>query len=122
LITRSDFTPRMAECAGMRLPTIRSKHLESVIHTLLSTTHALVQPYNIAHYHTLGAALFPFLLRLLGKKRRYRPGPELARKEMGTFCVGCAAAAGRTSVGAISQYDDGGFADSATTLSRDSRD
>jgi glycosyltransferase involved in cell wall biosynthesis len=33
LITRSDFTPAMAECEGMRLPTIRSKHLESVIHT-----------------------------------------------------------------------------------------
>jgi glycosyltransferase involved in cell wall biosynthesis len=68
---RTYFTPPVAEHEGMRLvrlPTIRSKHLETVIHTLLSTVHALTQPYDVVHYHALGPALFSFLPRLLGKK------------------------------------------------------
>jgi glycosyltransferase involved in cell wall biosynthesis len=68
---RTYFTPAVAEHKGMllvRLPTIRSKHLETVIHTLLSTVHALTQRYDIVHYHALGPALFSFLPRLLGKK------------------------------------------------------
>lgn len=68
---RNYFTPELAEHNGMRLvrlPTIRSKHLETVIHTLLSTAHALTQRYDIVHYHALGPALFSFLPRLLGRK------------------------------------------------------
>jgi glycosyltransferase involved in cell wall biosynthesis len=52
---RNHFTPDLAEHNGMklvRLPTVRSKHLETVIHTSLSTLHAL----------------FSFLPRLLGVK------------------------------------------------------
>ncbi len=51
-----------------RLPTIRSKHLETVVHTLLSTAHAMVSDYDVVHYHCLGPALFSFLPRLAGKK------------------------------------------------------
>jgi glycosyltransferase involved in cell wall biosynthesis len=51
-----------------RLPTIRSKHLETVVHTLLSTVHAMVSNYDVVHYHCLGPALFSFLPRLAGKK------------------------------------------------------
>jgi glycosyltransferase involved in cell wall biosynthesis len=68
---RTYFTPALAEHNGMRLvrlPTIRSKHLETVIHTLLSTAHALTKRYDVVHYHALGPALFSFLPRLLGKK------------------------------------------------------
>ena len=68
---RSYFTPAAAECGGMRLvrlPTIRSKHLETLIHTLLSTLHALTQRYDVVHYHTLGPSLFSFVPRLFGKK------------------------------------------------------
>jgi len=63
LYCRTYFTPAMAEYKGMRLvrlPTIRSKHLETVIHTLLSTTHALTQPYDLVHYHALGRRCFRF--------------------------------------------------------------
>lgn len=66
---RNYFTPAVAEHNGMRLvrlPTIRSKHFETVIHTLLSTAHALTQNYDLVHYHALGAALFSFLPRLAG--------------------------------------------------------
>lgn len=68
---RSYFTPPMQTHHGMRirrLPTIRSKHLETFIHTLLSTAHAMMSDYDVVHYHCLGPALFSFLPRLVGKK------------------------------------------------------
>ncbi len=51
-----------------RLPTIRSKHLGTVVHTLLSTADAMTSDYDVVHYHCLGPALFSFLPRLAGKK------------------------------------------------------
>jgi glycosyltransferase involved in cell wall biosynthesis len=68
---RTYFTPPMNRHNGMRvrrLPTIRSKHLETVVHTLLSTAHAMTSDYDVVHYHCLGPALFSFLPRLAGKK------------------------------------------------------
>ena len=68
---RNHFTPDIAEHNGMkvvRLPTIRSKHLETLIHTFLSTAHALSQKYDVVHYHALGPALFALIPRLLGTK------------------------------------------------------
>jgi len=68
---RTYFTPPMEECNGIRvvrLPTIRSKHLETVLHTFLSTLHVLRQPCDVVHYHALGPALFSFIPRLVGKK------------------------------------------------------
>ncbi len=65
------FTPPMNTHNGMRvrrLPTIRSKHLETLVHTLLSTAHAMTSDYDVVHYHCLGPALFSFLPRLAGKK------------------------------------------------------
>jgi glycosyltransferase involved in cell wall biosynthesis len=61
----------MATHNGMRvrrLPTLRSKHLETVVHTLLSTIHAMSSDFDIVHYHCLGPALFSFLPRLAGQK------------------------------------------------------
>jgi glycosyltransferase involved in cell wall biosynthesis len=68
---RSYFTPPLSTHNGMRvrrLPTIRSKHLETFVHTLLSTAHAMASDYDVVHYHCLGPALFSFLPRLTGKK------------------------------------------------------
>jgi glycosyltransferase involved in cell wall biosynthesis len=68
---RSYFTPPQATHNGMRLvrlPTIRSKHLETAVHTLLASMHVLFQPFDIVHYHALGPSLFSFLPRLAGKK------------------------------------------------------
>jgi glycosyltransferase involved in cell wall biosynthesis len=68
---RTYFTPPETEHNGMkvvRLPTIRSKHLETLVHTFLSTLHVLVQPCDMVHYHALGPALFSFIPRLAGKK------------------------------------------------------
>jgi glycosyltransferase involved in cell wall biosynthesis len=68
---RTYFTPPVKQHNGMRvvrLPTIRSKHLETLVHTFLSTLHVLVQPCDVVHYHALGPALFSFIPRLAGKK------------------------------------------------------
>jgi glycosyltransferase involved in cell wall biosynthesis len=68
---RKYFTPAMEKHAGMkvvRLPTIRSKHLDTFVHTLLSTLHATFSSCDVVHYHALGPALFSFLPRLRGKK------------------------------------------------------
>jgi len=68
---RTYFTPAEARHNGMRLvrlPTIRSKHLETAVHTLLSTIHVFTQSCDIVHYHTLGPALFSCIPRLFGKK------------------------------------------------------
>lgn len=68
---RNHFTPAIAEHNGMklvRLPTIRSKHLETLVHTFLSTAHAIRQRYDVVHYHALGPALFAAIPRLFGTK------------------------------------------------------
>lgn len=68
---RNHFTPAQKEYEGMRLvrlPTIRTKHLETFVHTLLSTLHAVTQGYDVVHYHTLGPALFSFFPRMFGAK------------------------------------------------------
>lgn len=84
---RTYFTPELAEHNGMklvRLPTVRSKHLETLVHTTLSTAHALTQRYDVVHYHTLGAALFSFFPRLVGAKTAVTvQGLDWQRKKWG---------------------------------------
>ena len=68
---RSYFTPETPEHNGIRivrLPTIRTKHLETLVHTLLSTIHVCFSTCDVVHYYTLGPSLFSFLPRFFGKK------------------------------------------------------
>src|SRR6202451_4813228 len=54
LYCRSYFTPPQATHAGMRLvrlPTFRSKHMETFVHTWLSTMHAMFSGCALVHYH-----------------------------------------------------------------------
>lgn len=86
---RNYFTPSLAEHNGMklvRLPTVRSKHLETLIHTFLSTVHALTRRYDLVHYHALGPALFSFIPRLLGMKTAVTvQGLDWQRRKWGRF-------------------------------------
>jgi len=88
---RTYFTPASAEHNGMRLvrlPTIRSKHLETVVHTFLSTAHALTQGYDIVHYHALGPALFSALPRMAGTKTAVTvQGLDWQRKKWGRLAA-----------------------------------
>jgi glycosyltransferase involved in cell wall biosynthesis len=68
---RNYFTPDISEYRGtriVRLPTIRTKHLETLIHTFLSTIHACFSNTDVLHYYTLGPSLFSFIPRMFGKK------------------------------------------------------
>jgi glycosyltransferase involved in cell wall biosynthesis len=89
---RTYFTPPGKTHNGMRvvrLPTIRSKHLETFIHTLLSTVHAMVSDYDVVHYQCLGPALFSFLPRLAGKKTVVTvQGLDWQRGKWGRIAVG----------------------------------
>lgn len=85
---RSYFTPQQTRPYNsmrlLTLPTIRSKHLETVAHTILSTVHALTQRYDIVHYHALGPALFSFIPRILGTKTAVTvQGLDWQRKKWG---------------------------------------
>jgi len=73
----------------VRLPTVRSKHLETLVHTFLSTLHVLVKPCDVVHYHALGPALFSFIPRLAGKKTVVTvQGQDWQRKKWG--CIASA--------------------------------
>ncbi len=84
---RSHFTPSLNDFNGMRLvrlPAIRTKHLETLAHTALSTAHALFHNYDIVHYHALGPALFSWIPRLAGKKTVVTiQGQDWRRKKWG---------------------------------------
>jgi hypothetical protein len=97
----------------LRLPTIRSKHLETLVHTALSTAHAMTQNYDIVHYHTLGPALFSGFPRWFGKKDAgHGAGTGLATREMGAAGV-FRATTRRAGVGGLAERDHGGVADFA---------
>jgi glycosyltransferase involved in cell wall biosynthesis len=84
---RTFFTPLQRDHNGMRLvrlPTVRSKHLETALHTALSTLHVLFRPCDIVHYHTLGPALFSLVPRLVGKRTAVTvQGLDWKRKKWG---------------------------------------
>ena len=86
---RNHFTPAIAEHNGIRLvrlPTLRSKHLETLIHTLLSTAHVFTQKYDLVHYHALGPALFSILPRLAGIRSAVTvQGLDWQRRKWGRF-------------------------------------
>ncbi len=88
---RNYFTPELKSHQGMRLvrlPTIRSKHFETVLHTLFSTAHALTQKFDIVHYHALGPALFSFLPRIAGAKTAVTvQGLDWQRKKWGKIAA-----------------------------------
>lgn len=53
----------------VRLPSIPTKHLDAISHTVLATGHVLLQDVDIVHYHALGPGLLAGLPRLLGRAR-----------------------------------------------------
>lgn len=56
---------------GMRLvklPTIRTKHLDTIVHTLLSSLHALVRRYDVALYFNVGNSPVTWIPRVAGQR------------------------------------------------------
>lgn len=68
------------------LPTARTKNLSTIVHSLVSTLHAMFQPYDVVHYFTTGATLFAPLVRLTGKKTVCSvDGTDWQRAKWGAF-------------------------------------
>lgn len=51
------------------IPTIKTKHLDTISHTLFSSLHALFQGYDVIHYHGVGPALVSWIPRLFSKAK-----------------------------------------------------
>ncbi len=52
----------------VRLPSIKTKHLDNFSHTFISTIDSLLNGFDIVHYHSLGPAVFSCLPRIRHKK------------------------------------------------------
>ncbi|MFZ1654592.1 MAG: glycosyltransferase family 4 protein [Candidatus Moraniibacteriota bacterium] len=72
--TRPNYTPATLESfRGVRLislPSIPTKHLDAITHTLLATIHALFQDYDVIHYHSIGPSIVSILPRVLKPRTR----------------------------------------------------
>lgn len=51
-----------------RLPSVNTKHLDTITHCALSTAATLFHRYDIVHYHALGPSVFAGLPRTVGSK------------------------------------------------------
>lgn len=60
--------PALTEFQGVTLihiPSIRTKHLDALSHSLFATLHALFQPYDVIHYQSIGPSVWSIIPRLL---------------------------------------------------------
>lgn len=67
---RSYFTPDVPTYRGVRvrrLPSLRSKHLETLSHSILCTLDSLRGDYDIIQFHAIGSAPLALIPRLLGR-------------------------------------------------------
>lgn len=65
---RTYFTPAVATHRGIqvrRLPALRSKHLETISHSLLATADSLLRDYDLIQFHAIGSAPLALVPRLL---------------------------------------------------------
>lgn len=73
-----------------RLPSIPTKHLDAISHTVLASLDVLGRPADIVHYHALGPGLMAWLPRYLGRRRTVTTvhGLDWARDKWGHFARG----------------------------------
>ena len=68
------------------LPTIPTKHLDTIVHTFLSMIHGAFMRYDIVYICGVGSAMFSFIPRLYGSKVVHNPdGADWQRKKWGGF-------------------------------------
>lgn len=68
------------------LPTIKSKNLSSIVHSLLCSIHCLSEDVDVVHYFITGTTLFAPIPRLFGKKIVCSvDGTDWQRRKWGTF-------------------------------------
>lgn len=65
--------PRRRFSRGVRTvatPTLKTKHLDAIIHTFTSTIHAIRSGADIIHYHGVGPSLLAWIPRVFSPKTR----------------------------------------------------
>lgn len=71
---RSHYTPAsLEEFEGVKLvhvPSINTKHLDAITHTLAATLHALFSLYDIIHYQSIGPSILSVIPRVFKPKTR----------------------------------------------------
>lgn len=58
---------------GVRIqfvPSIHTKHLDTITHVLFGTIHALFQGYDVIHYHGVGPALLSWMPKIFAPKTK----------------------------------------------------
>ncbi|MCX6782311.1 MAG: glycosyltransferase family 4 protein [Candidatus Magasanikbacteria bacterium] len=74
LYARRWFTPeKITEHCGIKIihtPTVRTKHLDAIIHTFVSTIHAIRQKPDVIHYHGVGPSLLSWIPRVFAPRIR----------------------------------------------------
>lgn len=69
---RQWYTPKeMKEYEGVKirhLPSIHTKHLDTISHTFLATVDAIFKKYDVIHYHGIGPALLSWMPRIFARK------------------------------------------------------
>lgn len=69
---RSWYTPtRLKNYRGVRIihtPTIHTKHLDAIVHTFISTIHAMWQKPDVIHFHGVGPSLLSWIPRVFAPK------------------------------------------------------
>jgi glycosyltransferase involved in cell wall biosynthesis len=69
---RSSYSSTGRDHRGMRLrhvPTVRTKHLDALVHSALSTLVSMADPPDVIHYHALGPGLLSPLPRYLSHSK-----------------------------------------------------
>lgn len=54
----------LGEIKIVNIPTLHTKHLDTIIHTFLSTLHAIRHKHDIIHYHGVGPSLLSWIPRV----------------------------------------------------------
>jgi glycosyltransferase involved in cell wall biosynthesis len=68
------------------LPSIPTKHLDTITHTLVSSMHALTQGYDIAYYCIVGNSPLVWIPRVVGTKALLNvDGQDSEREKWGAF-------------------------------------
>ncbi|HET6279195.1 MAG TPA: glycosyltransferase family 4 protein, partial [Candidatus Polarisedimenticolia bacterium] len=81
------------------LPTIRTKHLETLIHTMLATLDVCFRKVEIVQFHALGSSPFAWIPRLFGKRSIVSVrGLDWQRAKWGRFARACLRACEWTSI------------------------
>lgn len=65
-------TEPLEEYRGMRvkrLPTVNRKHLDAIVHSVVSTQDAMREGVDVVHYHAIGPGLPAFLPRFLSRAK-----------------------------------------------------